>query len=84
VPQGHRLYIDCTIFGQGRNLEKTPAAIFLGAENSPSTNTLNFLSERKEAISLMRLLENSDSDHLHSRPERHEENLKLKVAPVYN
>jgi hypothetical protein len=33
----------------------TPAAIFLGAENSPSTKALNFLSVRKEAISLMRL-----------------------------
>jgi hypothetical protein len=49
----------------------TPAAIFLGVENSPSTETLQFLSVRKEAISLMRLVENSTSDNLYSRPECH-------------
>jgi hypothetical protein len=39
----------------------TTAAIFLGVENSPSIKTLNFLSVRKKAISLMRLVENYNS-----------------------
>jgi hypothetical protein len=33
-----------------------PAATFLGEENSLSTETLNFLLVKKEAISLMRLI----------------------------
>jgi hypothetical protein len=48
----------------------TPAASFLGVENLPSTNTLNFLSIRK-AIRLIRLVENSYSDNLYIRPECH-------------
>jgi hypothetical protein len=56
APWGHHLYIDSTIFGQGRNHWGTPAAIFLGVENSPSTKTLNFLSVRKEAVSLVGLV----------------------------
>jgi hypothetical protein len=46
----------------------TPPAISLGVENSLSTKTLTFLLVRK-ATSLMRLVENSDSDNLHCRPE---------------
>jgi hypothetical protein len=42
----------------------TPAAIALGAENTPSTETLNFLLVTKEAISLMRHVENSNSHSL--------------------
>jgi hypothetical protein len=49
----------------------TPAAIFLGVENSPSTKTLNFLSVRKEAIVLMSLVANSNPNNLYSRPECH-------------
>jgi hypothetical protein len=49
----------------------TAAAISLGVENLPTTKTLNFLSVRKETISLMRLVENYNSDNLCSRPECH-------------
>jgi hypothetical protein len=44
----------------------TLAATSLGVENSPSINILNFLLVRKEAISLMRLIENKNSDNLYS------------------
>jgi hypothetical protein len=46
------------------------AAIFLDAEISHSTKTLNFLSMRKEATGLMRLVKNSD--FLCSRPKCHD------------
>jgi hypothetical protein len=49
----------------------TPTASFLGTQNSPFTKTLNFLSASKEAICLMRLVENSNSDNLYHRPECH-------------
>jgi hypothetical protein len=39
-------------------------SLFLHVENSPASETLNFLSVRKEAISLMRLVENPNSDSL--------------------
>jgi hypothetical protein len=45
----------------------TLAAIFLGEESSPSTKTLNFLLLRNEAISLIKLAENVNSDSLYSR-----------------
>jgi hypothetical protein len=38
----------------------TSANISLSAENSPSTETLNFLLVRKEVISLIRLVESSN------------------------
>jgi hypothetical protein len=41
-----------------------PVCISLGAGISPSTETLNFLRERKEPISLIRLLEDFESDNL--------------------
>jgi hypothetical protein len=46
----------------------TPAATFLSEESSPSTETLNFLLVKKEALSLMSLVENCNSDSLYSRP----------------
>jgi hypothetical protein len=49
----------------------TPAATFLGEESSLSTETLNFLFVRNEAISLTRLLENCSSNSLQRRPGRH-------------
>jgi hypothetical protein len=49
----------------------TPGPIFLGAEILPPTEILNFLSLRQDAISLMRLVENTKYDNLHSRPECH-------------
>jgi hypothetical protein len=49
----------------------TPAATFLGEESSPSTDTLNFLLVKKEAINLMRLIENCSPDNLYSRPGCH-------------
>jgi hypothetical protein len=45
-----------------------PAAKFLGEESSLSTENLNFLLVKKEAISLTRLVENSNSGSLYSRP----------------
>jgi hypothetical protein len=49
----------------------TPACISLGVDISPSTETLNFRSERKELISCINLVENSNYDNLYSRPECH-------------
>jgi hypothetical protein len=51
----------------------TPIAIAMatGVANSPATMTSNFLSLRKKAISLTRLVENSHSDNLCSRPQCH-------------
>jgi hypothetical protein len=49
----------------------TPACISLGVDILPSTETLNFCCERKEPISLIRLVENFNFDYLYSRPECH-------------
>jgi hypothetical protein len=49
----------------------TPASIFLGKESSPSTEILNYLLFKKEAISLIRLIKNCIFDSLCSRPECH-------------
>jgi hypothetical protein len=49
----------------------TPACISLGVDISPSTETLNFHSERKEPIRWITLVENSNFDNLYSRPECH-------------
>jgi uncharacterized Zn-finger protein len=49
----------------------TPTTVSLGVENSPSTKTSHFLSVRKEAITLIRLVENSDYDDLYSSPQCH-------------
>jgi hypothetical protein len=51
-------------------LQGTLSTTSLGVKNSPSTKTTNFLFVRDEAISLMRLIENSDK--LYGRPERHD------------
>jgi hypothetical protein len=48
-----------------------PTPVSLGVDNSPSTDTSNFLFVRKGAISLMRPAENFNSDSLYSRPEYH-------------
>jgi hypothetical protein len=45
----------------------TPACITLGVGISPSTETLNFLWERKEPMSLIRLVENFNLDSLYSK-----------------
>jgi hypothetical protein len=45
----------------------TPAANFLGEKSSPSTETLNFLLLRNEAISLIKLADNFYSDSLFPR-----------------
>jgi hypothetical protein len=47
------------------------ACISLGVDISPSAETLNFLRERKELISLIRLIENFNLDNLHSKPKFH-------------
>jgi hypothetical protein len=44
-----------------------PAHLFLGADISPSTENLNYLCERKERISFIRLIENVNSDNLYSK-----------------
>jgi hypothetical protein len=41
-----------------------PVCISLGVDISPSAETSNFLRERKEPISLIRLLEDFESDNL--------------------
>jgi hypothetical protein len=52
VPRG----LHCTILGQRQNLEAPLLLFFFGLENSASAKNLHFLSVRKEAISLMRLV----------------------------
>jgi hypothetical protein len=42
-----------------------------GSDISPSTETLNFLCEKKEPISFIKLVENSNLDNLYSKPECH-------------
>jgi hypothetical protein len=49
----------------------TLACISLCIDISPSTETLNFLIERKELISLVRLIENFDVDDSYSKPRCH-------------
>jgi hypothetical protein len=46
----------------------TPAFISLGVDISPSTETLNFLYERNELISLIKLVEKSNLDNLYIKP----------------
>jgi hypothetical protein len=48
----------CAIPGARTETWGTPAATSLGVENSPSTETLNFLLVTKQAISLMTFFEN--------------------------
>jgi hypothetical protein len=48
----------------------TPACISLHVDISPSTKT-KFSSERKDLISCINLVENSNFDNLYSRPECH-------------
>jgi hypothetical protein len=67
VPWGHNLHIDCTMLKKKTGPWGPPATISLGTESSPSTKTLNFLFVRKETISFMRLVENSNSDNLYGR-----------------
>jgi hypothetical protein len=45
----------------------TPTFIYLGVDISPSTETLNFLYERNELMSSIRLVENSIVDNLYSK-----------------
>jgi hypothetical protein len=44
------------------------AYIYLGVDNSPSTETLHFLWDRNELINLINLTENSNLDNLQSKP----------------
>jgi hypothetical protein len=50
--------------GDRTELCGTHAGIYLGADISPSTQNLNFCSIRNELISLITLVENSNSDNL--------------------
>jgi hypothetical protein len=49
----------------------TSARISLGIDISPSTETLNLLRERKELMSWIKLVENSNLDNLYSKPDCH-------------
>jgi hypothetical protein len=49
----------------------TPDCNTLDVDISPSTETLKVLYERKEPISLIKLVENSNLDNLYSKPECH-------------
>jgi hypothetical protein len=49
----------------------TSACITLGVDISPSTETLNFLRQRKEPISLIKLVENSNLDYFYSKRDCH-------------
>jgi hypothetical protein len=49
----------------------TPACISLAVNISPSTKTLNFRRERNELMSLIKLVGNSSSDNLYSKPGCH-------------
>jgi hypothetical protein len=62
-----------TVCNSGAKTEPCGASdtIFLGVENLLSAKTLNFLLERKEAISLMNIVENYNSDNLYIVPECH-------------
>jgi hypothetical protein len=46
----------------------TPACIFRGVDNLPSTATLKSLLVRKELISLIKLTDNRNLDSLYSKP----------------
>jgi hypothetical protein len=48
-----------------------PTCIFLGVDISPSTETVNFLWERKELISSIRLIKNVNSNNLYNKPRCH-------------
>jgi hypothetical protein len=64
VSRGLHLHIDCTILGQGRNLE--PVLLFFLPYKITFYEDLKF-SVMKEAVSLMRLVKNSNSDNLCGR-----------------
>jgi hypothetical protein len=60
------------MLGTGRNLvAPLHICISLGVDISPLTKTLNFLWERKELISVIRLVEIFNSDNLYSKPRCH-------------
>jgi hypothetical protein len=42
----------------------TPACMYLGVDISPFTETQNFLCERNEPVSLIKLFENCNLDNL--------------------
>jgi hypothetical protein len=69
-----RIIYMCILYNMGGRLEPcgTPACISVGVDISlPSTETLNFLWERKELISLIRLIQNFNSDNLYSKQRCH-------------
>jgi hypothetical protein len=55
---------------QDRTL-RTPARISVGVDISPSTVTMNLHCERKELMSLIKLVENSNLDNLYTKPRCH-------------
>jgi hypothetical protein len=67
MPQGLHLCINCIVLGARAEPCGIPAATFPGKEGSPSSENLNVLLVKKEAISLMRLIGNCNTDSLYSR-----------------
>jgi hypothetical protein len=66
---GHHLHI-LVLYRVGHRTEPCvhPCLFSLGVDISPSTETLNFLRERKELMILIIRAENSNFDNLYSRP----------------
>jgi hypothetical protein len=58
------------LYNIGERTERcgTPACISLGVDNSPSTETLNFMLERNGLISLIVLAESINLINLYSKP----------------
>jgi hypothetical protein len=58
----------------------TPALIIFGADISPSTETENFLFERKELMSLIKLAGKFILDNLYSKPLCHVASKALSIS----
>jgi hypothetical protein len=67
---GHHFYMNCTRLGTGRNLV-APLLVFLLAHTFCLQQRLNFLLERKELISRIKLVKNFNLDNSYSKPECH-------------
>ena len=61
---GHHLCANYTAWGTGRNFVVRLLVIYLSVDILPSTETLNFLFDRKELINLAVLTKNCNSDNI--------------------
>lgn len=66
VPGTVEASLICRLYGIGARTEPRgiPASVFLGIENLPPPNALNVLSLEKKQLSLLRLVEKSNSYNL--------------------